>query len=280
VPTQGLSGAATLEIDAGFLADEWGNRNPAISVPIQLGQPLGTVLFAGAAPGSTAAASTARTTTSVAFGFHGQYYDEDTGLLYCRARYYDPYTGPDAKVRVAVEHGGKVVYRELTGDLDIYYVKVDGRTLSAKEVMALKIPMNQEIGKAYRRQGGKGMIGSSVHHGAHVNLPEMHGEIINHYGSVLGRKWGDVGDVHAYGPSDLNPLQVEKYGDKHLDIIDGPGAEAFAVRLEANGRVKAYKPDISMLRQELDASASGFYQKTGRSVHDVKGFDWYKGFPK
>jgi len=191
-------------------------------------------------------------------------------------------TGADAISRVQINHGGNKTTRQLTGDIDLYYIKVDGRTLGESEVAALKIPINQAIGAAYKRQGGTGLIGSSVHHGAHVNLLEMHGSTVNNYGASLGKSFGPNrrGDTTNKHVKEMNPNYAAKWDDHKLGIISGPGAEAFAVRTESSGRVRGFEPATSMLSQELDESNHRFWLKTGRTVDSIEGMDWKKGFPR
>jgi RHS repeat-associated protein len=90
----GLAGVQTnvfVRVLAGALVDEWGNPNPEQTLLVSLG--TNTTLYAGPAPGSTAPQRVARSAVGSPFLFHGQYFDYDTGLLYLRARFYDPFTG-------------------------------------------------------------------------------------------------------------------------------------------------------------------------------------------
>ena len=95
-PSQGspLSGAVTLTLNAGSLADEWGNVNQqaTASFPVTNNQP-GTVYFTAQAATNTAPTQVARSSVGSPFLFHGQYFDYDAGLIYLRSRYYDPYSG-------------------------------------------------------------------------------------------------------------------------------------------------------------------------------------------
>jgi RHS repeat-associated protein len=90
---QGLIvGSLTLNVTGGAVLDEWGLSNPAEQITITLNAP-GAVLFQGPPPGSTAPPRLARSALGSPFLFHGQYFDYDAGLVYLRARFYDPYTG-------------------------------------------------------------------------------------------------------------------------------------------------------------------------------------------
>jgi RHS repeat-associated protein len=511
IPDQPMTGTKVLEVDAGFLRDEWDNRNPIASISLNAGQSAGTILFSGISPGSSRGPLVSRSATGVSFGFHGQYFDEETGLLYCRERYYDTFTGSflqrdpkgyadsvnqyagfannpvnfrdptgssiasdmramgetlqedaqknreshsllndykancqdglsgvlslpadaaaawdvvdspseggsldllkrleaadtllsvhgrvrsviskaggyyknlrtvsgflarrmegmqarmqersrnsqlrrdthsflvkqgmtsweaeglinfqaqlkakygydsvevairgfgekadarrsnrekgistkpgwagdrtgsDGASHVQIEHGNLKVNRQFTGDLDMYYVKVNGKTLSGPEVEALKIPMNKAIGEAYKRQGGKGTIGSSIHHGAHVNMLEVYGEKVKNYSAGMQKHEGPKfpGDRLNVYQNQMNPNKAATYDNMSMGGFTGAGAEAFAVRCEGIGRVTGYEPGVSMLKAEIDQSAHQFWQRTGMHVDDIGGnMDWYRNFPK
>lgn len=91
VPNQALVGIVELELAAATVQDEANNANAAFTISLNLAN--GANLFTGASRGSTAGATLSRSATKSPFSFHGQVLDYDTGLLYCRARFYDPYTG-------------------------------------------------------------------------------------------------------------------------------------------------------------------------------------------
>jgi RHS repeat-associated protein len=91
----GYSGASvdqpTLRVAAGAFADEWGNSNAAQAVTFSPASAVGTVEYN--TDTNTAPVRVARSTVGSPFLFHGQYFDYDAGLVYLRARFYDPYTG-------------------------------------------------------------------------------------------------------------------------------------------------------------------------------------------
>lgn len=91
-PQGNPAGNLTLSINAGSVVDEWGLPNPAEQANFTLSTP-GSVLFQGVPAGSTAPLRIARSAIGSPFLFHGQFFDFDTGLLYLRARFYDPFTG-------------------------------------------------------------------------------------------------------------------------------------------------------------------------------------------
>jgi RHS repeat-associated protein len=88
-----LTGSNLLTIQAGAFVDEWGNPNPAIALPLNTAAPTAPILFPGPAQGGTSGGPVARSAIGTPFLFHGQYFDYDTGLIYLRARWYDPFTG-------------------------------------------------------------------------------------------------------------------------------------------------------------------------------------------
>jgi RHS repeat-associated protein len=92
-PSAALAGNLTLTLQAGSLTDEWGNGNPAQTVSFVYSPIEGTVLLQAQPLGSTAPQRSARSTVGSPFLFQGQYFDYDAGLLYLRARFYDPFTG-------------------------------------------------------------------------------------------------------------------------------------------------------------------------------------------
>ncbi len=82
-----------LTINGGSLIDEWGNTNQTLQIPITLGGTNPVVSPPGPLFGSTAPPRVARSAIGSPFLFHGQYFDYDAGLVYLRARFYDPFTG-------------------------------------------------------------------------------------------------------------------------------------------------------------------------------------------
>jgi RHS repeat-associated protein len=86
------SNSIAVSLKAGSLADEWGNTNNSATVTFSGTNLPGQVLYNGG-PSSTAAQPLARSSVGSPFLFHGQYFDYDTGLIYLRSRFYDPYSG-------------------------------------------------------------------------------------------------------------------------------------------------------------------------------------------
>ncbi|MDH7501178.1 MAG: RHS repeat-associated core domain-containing protein [Verrucomicrobiota bacterium] len=91
---QMVTGQVRVILAAGTLADDWGNSNAVQSIVFTNSNPAlpaGTVLFEETA--DTAPSVAARSTVGSPFLFQGQYFDYETGLLYLRARFYDPFSG-------------------------------------------------------------------------------------------------------------------------------------------------------------------------------------------
>lgn len=86
-----VHGNLSFALNANKLTDEWGNYNDAL-VSFNMGQPSGARNYTGSVV-STAPTILARSSINSPFLFHGQVFDYDTGLVYLRARYYDPFAG-------------------------------------------------------------------------------------------------------------------------------------------------------------------------------------------
>ena len=94
-PSQSITGAVSLTLSAGTVADDWGNLNSNQVIALNVSNTVvaGTFYFGSATVTSTAAPRLARSSVGSPFLFQGEYLDYDTGLLYLRARYYDSYSG-------------------------------------------------------------------------------------------------------------------------------------------------------------------------------------------
>lgn len=92
VPSASLSGSVSVSTVAGAVRDEWGNTNAAEAFTFSLPQTAGTVVASGKPAGSTASPLAGRSSAGSPILFHGQYFDYETGLVYCRGRYFDPLT--------------------------------------------------------------------------------------------------------------------------------------------------------------------------------------------
>lgn len=84
----------TLRTVAGSLRDEWGNAIAQLTLPpfVDVSTP-DAVLFTAVPAPQTAAPRLARSALGSSFGFHGQWHDTEAGLLFLRARFYDPTAG-------------------------------------------------------------------------------------------------------------------------------------------------------------------------------------------
>jgi RHS repeat-associated protein len=92
-PSAASAGAVTLTVSGGTVSDEWGNTNSGFSLVLTNNLPAGTVFFQAPTQTTTVPVLLARSSVGSPFLFHGQYFDYDSGLLYLRARWYDPFSG-------------------------------------------------------------------------------------------------------------------------------------------------------------------------------------------
>lgn len=94
VPRDPITNQVPLALNPEFLTDDWGNRAATETVTIAPpnGAASGSILYAAAAS-NTSPVRTARSKAGSPFLFHGQYFDYDSGLVYMRARFYDPASG-------------------------------------------------------------------------------------------------------------------------------------------------------------------------------------------
>jgi RHS repeat-associated protein len=83
----------TVTLNPGTVSDEWGNSNVLATVSFKTTNQTGGVYYQPQPAPNTAAVPVARSSVGSPFLFHGQYFDYDTGLVYLRARFYDPYSG-------------------------------------------------------------------------------------------------------------------------------------------------------------------------------------------
>jgi RHS repeat-associated protein len=126
--------SVTVNIAGNSLEDEWGNAVAAGSTTFTFSGPVGGTLFTGAAIGSTRAQTSSRSVVGNPMLFHGQYFDYDAGLLYLRARHYDPFTGTflqrdpagyeDSPNPYAAFRHNPLRYRDPTGQFVIVLVPI------------------------------------------------------------------------------------------------------------------------------------------------------------
>jgi len=86
-----VSNVVSVALNSGVLFDEWGNGNSSANTRFTNG--AGLVYYTAAPAPQTAATQVARSALGSPFLYQGQYFDYDSGLIYLRARYYDPYSG-------------------------------------------------------------------------------------------------------------------------------------------------------------------------------------------
>ncbi len=91
--TQDLSGPLRISLNAGRLEDDWGNTNGAQTISLDATGGVGAVYYSAQPDVQTGPAQLARSSLGSPFLFHGQYFDYASGLIYLRARFYDPFSG-------------------------------------------------------------------------------------------------------------------------------------------------------------------------------------------
>lgn len=92
-PTGAIGGPITLSLNPGSVQDEWSNTNAARALSLTVTGGVGTVYFAAQPDERTGPSSLLRSAIGNPFLFHGQFFDYETGLVYLRARFYDPFAG-------------------------------------------------------------------------------------------------------------------------------------------------------------------------------------------
>jgi RHS repeat-associated protein len=92
-PEQPLAGPVNVRIRPGNLTDDQDNHVLAETLTIDVTGVPGAVYYAAAPVPATDAGTVARSPVGSPFLWHGQYFDYDTGLVYLRARFYDPFSG-------------------------------------------------------------------------------------------------------------------------------------------------------------------------------------------
>jgi len=92
-PEEPLTGAVEVTLRPGQLTDDWDNHVLAQTVTANITGDSGSVYFTANGTVDTDGGTAARSTVGSPFLFHGQYFDYATGLLYLRARFFDPFSG-------------------------------------------------------------------------------------------------------------------------------------------------------------------------------------------
>lgn len=152
--------------------------------------------------------------------------------------------------------------KEFVSDTDLYYIKVDGRTVSLAEASRFQVVVALEQARAFRRRGYTGVPNVGVLHGPHVNMPELVGTGRLKPGGNPLQEW----DVIA------NPDPQKAVG--------GPGAAAFAIRLDGAGHVTAFNPSPTRLRGIVMESLQKFRASPvarQNELYDL-GPRWFQGF--
>lgn len=121
-----------LDLVAGALRDEWGNAVAARTLLFTDAATPGAVLLAPAPP-ATAPEPLAASALGQPFLFHGQWFDYDAGLLFLRARHYDPVTG-----------------QFLQRDPDGYVASVNAYAGFANDPVGMRDPLGRNPAKQFK----------------------------------------------------------------------------------------------------------------------------------
>lgn len=92
-PEEPLAGNVEFRLNSGQLTDEWGNVLTEQVFTLEITGNPGDLYYQAELNPITSRETLARSQTGSPFLFHGQYVDDATGLVYLRARFYDPYSG-------------------------------------------------------------------------------------------------------------------------------------------------------------------------------------------
>lgn len=151
-PTQPITNSISLTLAGQAVMGEWGNTNAAQTIGLAISNSVTGANVYYSAPGlpSTTPVLTARSTVGSPFLFQGQYFDYDSGLIYLRARFYDPYSGmffePDPlaygdSVNLYAGFGqNPATIRDPSGrsTLDHQVLRLIGKTIKEEEDVVLK----------------------------------------------------------------------------------------------------------------------------------------------
>ncbi len=92
-PEAPVTNAIDVTLSPGRLTDDWDNHVLEQTVSLNTTSVVaGTVYYTAPGNLNTDGGTVARSTVGSPFLFHGQYFDYETGLIYLRARFYDPYS--------------------------------------------------------------------------------------------------------------------------------------------------------------------------------------------
>ncbi|MGV3774763.1 MAG: Ig-like domain-containing protein, partial [Verrucomicrobiales bacterium] len=273
VSNSSMSKPLTLTISNG-MADEWGNDLSGVTLNLDGTKAAGTALFTGAAPSSTLSGTLSRSSVGSSFLFHGQVYDYDTGLLYCRARHYDPRTGAflqrdpagyrDSMNEYAGFANNPVLYRDATGRSVYESVTQFGRDLSGwgQEIQNSGGIINYAVG---------GMIGSV---GSVLQLPATTAEA---WDTLSEQGYGGTLDalnrLKAANTLTTSIHQWVRVGQKVYNAYSGMAQAAAGIR--ANAEVRKFQ------KQGFPPGHIGELMKQGMTSWEAEGYiNWVKHISK
>lgn len=199
-----------LALQAGSLADEWGNAVAARTLNFTDLTTPGATLFQDSSPPQTAPARLAKSALGQPFLFHGQWFDYDAGLLFLRARHYDPVTG-----------------QFLQRDPDGYVASVNAYAGFGNNPVGMRDPLGRNPSKQFRsigvvESGAAAALGSrSWDQGGRIFASEAD-TVIKQAKQQAQNAAGGIADVaettrvidhhSANVPTDLNPSVATESG--------------------------------------------------------------------
>ncbi len=94
-PSQTVTNSLSITLAGQAIVGEWGNTNTTQTVGVGLSNNVtgGKVYYTAPTQTGTGPALASRSSIGSPFLFQGQYFDYDAGLMYLRARFYDPASG-------------------------------------------------------------------------------------------------------------------------------------------------------------------------------------------
>jgi RHS repeat-associated protein len=177
---------ATLTLDAvaGALRDEWGNAVAARTLLFTDASTPDAVLLA-LAPAPTAPPRLAKSALGQPFLFHGQWFDYDAGLVFLRARHYDPLTG-----------------QFLQRDPDGYIASVNAYAGFANNPVGMRDPLGRNPAKQFKSIG---ILESGVFDGMKHTVPSEASRIaqVASADTVIRRARREAGNA-AQGIANVN----------------------------------------------------------------------------
>ncbi len=259
-PTSAPAGTVTVQVEGQKIIDSWGNGNSQEVFTVQAPDGSSDDRIYDASV-STAPVRSAWSGVESPFLFQGQFHDRFTGLIYMRARFYDPYTGQFMQCDPAPYSDSVNPYAGLAHNpvskRDPEGLSTKTSALHIKEFMSARGLTDIEI-EAFtnvlkRRMISGQQIRMSIRGGgpgAKANLRRMHATNgVQNKPSVIGEKTGDTAKLDF---TDQLGRKREVVSD--LDIL----------HLEINGKMASHK-DAMKLFGDINRE----YKKLFRAKHGL-----------